>query len=175
LCCCVATSCSCCIFLLRCCECNCAFFLQFSALHFLLYCQSHCTTHRAPLYAFFMSIAQRRKRPCRCFVAIVLRLAQISAAPQNFHERVALTIDKRRARSSCCETFLPLAPCVFFTATKSLLCSSCCGVVLNFISSTAVPIFTDDFGQHPHHSPPCTKHSHKCTPLLSRLLQPVTN
>lgn len=67
LCCCFATSCSCCIFLLRCCECNCAFILQFSALHCLLYCQSHCTTHRAPLYAkcvVFLSIAQRRKRPC---------------------------------------------------------------------------------------------------------------
>jgi hypothetical protein len=27
LCCCFATSCSCCIFVLRCCECNCAFIL----------------------------------------------------------------------------------------------------------------------------------------------------
>jgi len=98
-----ATSWSCCIFLLRCCECNCAFILQFSALHCLLYCQSHCTMHRAPLYAkcvVFMSIAQRRKRPCRCFVAIVLRLAQLSAAPQIFPAIPRIFMSALRSQST---------------------------------------------------------------------------
>ena len=81
-------------------ECNCAFILQFSALHCLLYCQSHCTTHRAPLYDFFMSIAQRRKRPCRCFVAIVLRLAQLSAAPQNFPAIPRIFMSALRSQST---------------------------------------------------------------------------
>lgn len=90
---------------------------------------------------------------CVAFSPALGRSPNFSCHSTYFHERFALTIDKRRARSSCCETFLPLAPCFFFTATKSLHCSSCCGVASNFISSTAVPIFTDDFGQHPHHSP----------------------
>ena len=111
---------------------------------------------------------------CVAFSPALGRSPKFSCHSTYFHERFALTIDKRRARSSCCEIFLPLAPCFFFTATKSLHCSSCCGVALNFISSTAVPIFTDDFGQHPHHSPPRTKHSHKCTLFLSQPLQPVT-
>ena len=111
---------------------------------------------------------------CVAFSPALGRSPNFSCHSTYFHERFALTIDKRRARSSCCETFLPLAPCFFFTATKSLHCSSCCGVALNFISCTAVPIFTDDFGQHPHHSPPRTKHSQKCTLFLSQPLQPVT-
>ena len=84
---------------------------------------------------------------CVAFSPALGRSPKFSCPSTYFHERFALTIDKRRARSSCCEIFLPLAPCFFFTATKSLHCSSCCGVALNFISSTAVPIFTDDFGQ----------------------------
>lgn len=98
---------------------------------------------------------------CVAFSPALGRSPNFSCHSTYFHERFALTIDKRRARSSCCETFLPLAPCFFFTATKSLHCSSCCGVALNFISSTAVPIFTDDFGQHPHHCPPAHYSGHR--------------
>ena len=59
--------------------------------------------HRAPLYAkcvVFMSIAQRRKRPCRCFVAIVLRLAQLSAAPQIFPAIPRIFMSALRSQST---------------------------------------------------------------------------
>jgi hypothetical protein len=71
--------------------------------HSVIFCQSHCTMHRAPLYAkcvVFMSIAQRRKRPCRCFVAIVLRLAQLSAAPQIFPAIPRIFMSALRSQST---------------------------------------------------------------------------